>query len=44
MSDTESRLRERIKELEKEIESLQSIKCDYREIVEHALASARDDV
>ena len=36
MSDTEGRLRDRIKELEKEIESLQSIKCDYREIVEHA--------
>ena len=29
-------LRARIKELESEIESLQTIKCDYREIVEHA--------
>src|SRR5688572_8731122 len=36
MSETEFRLRERIKELEKEIQSLQAIKCDYREIVEHA--------
>ena len=29
-------LRARIKELESEIEALQTIKCDYREIVEHA--------
>ena len=35
-SDTETMLRARIKELESEIESLQTIKCDYREIVEHA--------
>ena len=36
MSETEFKLRERIKELEKEVASLQAIKCDYREIVEHA--------
>lgn len=36
MNDSEARLRARIKELECEIESLQGIKCDYREIVEHA--------
>ena len=36
MTDTEGSLRQRIKELENEDESLQSIKCDYREIVEHA--------
>ena len=36
MSDTETMLRARIQELESEIEALQAIKCDYREIVEHA--------
>ena len=36
MSDIEASLRARIKELEKEVESLQGIKADYREIVEHA--------
>lgn len=36
MSENEFRLRERIKELDKEVESLQAIKSDYREIVEHA--------
>ena len=36
MSDTEFQLRQRITELEKEVESLRHIKKDYREIVEHA--------
>lgn len=36
MSETEAQLRQRIKELEKEVEALQTMKSDYQEIVEHA--------
>jgi PAS domain S-box-containing protein len=36
MTETEATLRARVKELEKQVESLQAIKSDYREIVEHA--------
>jgi len=36
MSETEASLRARINELEKQVEQLQSIESDYREIVEHA--------
>jgi PAS domain S-box-containing protein len=36
MGDAEVGLRQRIKELETEVEALRSMKSDYREIVEHA--------
>jgi PAS domain S-box-containing protein len=35
-NEVEKKLRERIAQLEKEVESLEHIKSDYREIVEHA--------